>query len=226
MKNLMDIKAFKISFSDISVERRDTAKIRAYIASRHPHLSELHNHMTDGRPIYRYPLVQYKVIDGKPLIIGLNEGGEILESFILDEEKLVLNGQAVEINEKHIIKKIEQFGLLPDQMIEYKFKNPWFALNSENYKKYVESSAIEKIKSLEKILIGNLLSVSKGLGYTVNRQIECRIMVNPLEIKLKDKTMLGFNGNFMVNFHLPDHIGLGKMVSRGFGAIEKIRRTS
>lgn len=32
----------------------------------------------------------------------------------------------------------------------------------------------------------------------------------------------GFKGTFAVNFDLPDLIGLGKSVSRGFGTVRKI----
>ena len=33
--------------------------------------------------------------------------------------------------------------------------------------------------------------------------------------------MIGFFGTFQVNFNLPDYIGLGKSISRGFGTIKK-----
>ena len=34
--------------------------------------------------------------------------------------------------------------------------------------------------------------------------------------------MIAFSGRFTANVLLPDFIGLGKSVSRGFGAIQKI----
>ncbi len=34
--------------------------------------------------------------------------------------------------------------------------------------------------------------------------------------------MIGFVGTFRINFHIPDHAGLGKSVSRGFGTVERI----
>jgi len=33
--------------------------------------------------------------------------------------------------------------------------------------------------------------------------------------------MIGFKGNFMVNFEIPDYWGIGKSVSRGFGTLVK-----
>ena len=34
--------------------------------------------------------------------------------------------------------------------------------------------------------------------------------------------MLGFVGSFRVNFQIPNHAGIGKSVSRGFGTVERI----
>jgi hypothetical protein len=36
--------------------------------------------------------------------------------------------------------------------------------------------------------------------------------------------MTGFEGTFAVNFELPDLIGLGKSVSRGFGTVKQVQR--
>jgi len=38
--------------------------------------------------------------------------------------------------------------------------------------------------------------------------------------------MLGITGEFMANFAIPDYLGLGKSVSRGFGAVVGIRGDS
>jgi len=35
--------------------------------------------------------------------------------------------------------------------------------------------------------------------------------------------MLGFLGEFEVNFDIPDYLGIGKSVSRGFGTVKKIK---
>jgi hypothetical protein len=38
---------------------------------------------------------------------------------------------------------------------------------------------------------------------------------------LKGQTMVGFVGSFTLNLQIPDLLGLGKSVSRGFGTIEE-----
>ena len=34
--------------------------------------------------------------------------------------------------------------------------------------------------------------------------------------------MIGFKGGFMTNFMIPNHLGLGKSVARGFGTVKKV----
>jgi hypothetical protein len=41
-------------------------------------------------------------------------------------------------------------------------------------------------------------------------------------VRLKGVGMTGYKGMFAVNFELPDYIGLGKSVSRGFGTIKRM----
>ena len=80
----------------------------------------------------------------------------------------------------------------------------------------------ERRELLENILIGNILSVSKSLGYTVAEPIKAEIgKMREVKTRLKDVPMIGFLGTFSVNFEIPDYWGIGKSVSRGFGTLIK-----
>ncbi|MBC7362911.1 MAG: CRISPR-associated endonuclease Cas6, partial [Candidatus Aminicenantes bacterium] len=70
---------------------------------------------------------------------------------------------------------------------------------------------------------GNILSMSKSLGYTVTEPIRAEIKnFKEVSAKLKDVPMIGFLGTFSVNFEIPDYWGIGKSVSRGFGTVKKV----
>ena len=43
-----------------------------------------------------------------------------------------------------------------------------------------------------------------------------------IEIDYKNKNLIGFRGTFKTNFVIPNYIGLGRSVSRGFGTIKLI----
>jgi hypothetical protein len=81
----------------------------------------------------------------------------------------------------------------------------------------------ERTSILKKVLTGNILSMAKGLGYWVDKPIETFIKLRPVEVNYKDKKMVGFKGGFMVNFVIPDHLGLGKSVARGFGTVARVK---
>ncbi len=67
--------------------------------------------------------------------------------------------------------------------------------------------------------------MSKGLGYTVPEPIKANILkIREVSTSLKGTPMLGFLGEFSVNFEIPDYFGLGKSVSRGFGTVKRVSK--
>ena len=74
---------------------------------------------------------------------------------------------------------------------------------------------------MEKILTGNILSFAKGLGIYLDFGVECLIQqISHSGIrKFKNVQMTAYDIEFRCNVELPDHIGLGKGVSHGFGML-------
>lgn len=77
-----------------------------------------------------------------------------------------------------------------------------------------------KVYNSRRKLIGNLLSMSKSLGYKVPDRIKANVAVKPKKSRLKDMNIMAFTGTFQANFLIPDYLGIGKFVSRGFGAVK------
>lgn len=215
----MNLEVCTVKYSELRLKNRDAEKIRGYIGNRYIENNLLHNH-DDNKFIYRYPLVQYKVIDNIPTIIGINEAANIVAKIGLFEDELIIRDVSYDINKKEINKENFEFGCT-DDYIEYEFVTPWIAINQKNRAEYQYGNEIKKEEILKKVLIGNIISMSKGLGYTVSKQLICWINVEEKRVKLKGITHVGFVGKFKVNFKIPDYLGLGKSVSRGFGTIKK-----
>lgn len=196
-----------------------SSELCGFFATHFTEYSLIHQHSAD-KLIYRYPLVQYKMIDGAPMVIGINDGAEVLKQIYdkYDEIKL----EVYEIVEKGISVKNQEFGL-SDKFHSYEFATPWLALNQENYMRYYGMKNYDETQEfMRKTLIGNLLSMSKSLDYQVPDTIKCDVKVKIRKSRLKDINVMTFIGGFSANFIIPDHLGIGKSISRGFGAVKQL----
>jgi glucosamine--fructose-6-phosphate aminotransferase (isomerizing) len=132
----------------------------------------LHNHdLENGRFKYRYPLVQYKIIDGTPVIIAITDDAiDALRSIICCVSQIETPRKVIKLNRSELNITEEFFGISEETRF-YQFIRPWLGLNSSNYRKFKESSEKEAYELLTRCLIGNLLSISKYLNYRVNDEI-------------------------------------------------------
>lgn len=204
-------------------------KLRGFFARQFDSFLLLHHHFANNKFLYKYPLIQYKDIDGKKMLLALSEGVEVLQIIYNQYDWIDIDGHKYQIYSKEISLKEEIFRVTDEsdrsnQYLKYQFLTPWFALNEENYYKYREYSFSKRTAQLKSILIQNILSIAKTFNYFVDRKINTYINLKETSISFKGKSIIGFLGTFRVNFHLPDYIGLGKSVSRGFGTIKRIDR--
>jgi len=212
----------KVQFPEIELRTRDAHKLRGYFGNLFKeHSPLLSNHYEDGSLRYRYPLVQYKVIDKTPMLVGINEGGKLLTQLFLKINALNIDGKTYTIQSKNISSTNHDIGF-SEALHEYQFKTLWLALNQKNYEKYSQlNNEAEKDDMLRSILVGHVLSFFRNteVELTVNQRLMAKVNVIQKQTKFKDKSMLAFTGSFVINANLPDDIGLGKSVSRGFGTI-------
>ncbi len=220
----MEINILKLSLNiESDINESDAEKIRGYLGSVFWDNPHVHHHKENGSLIYRYPRVQYKVIDGSCVLIGFNEGLDIVKKIFDDLKYINLDGRWHCILSKSLESYKSFFGLSLDQQ-SYYFLTPWLALNHKNYEKYMKSGSwLKRKKLLESIIIGNLISMSKNLGYTVSAQVKADInSAKEIRTYFKGTPVLGFLGTFSVNFEIPDYWGIGKSVSRGYGTIKRL----
>ncbi len=205
---------------EADLSKNDAEKIRGYLGKIFWDNPYAHHHKSDGSLIYKYPCVQYKVIEKSCLLIGFGEGLEIVKKTFHNLKVLNLNGKWEEILSK-ALESYTAFFNISDISHSYTFLTPWLALNEKNYEEYQKLGTWKKRKVLlEKILIGNIISMSKSLGYTVPEPIRANVdRIKEVKSSLKGTPMLGFIGTFSVNFEIPDYWGIGKSVSRGFGTV-------
>ncbi len=185
----------------------------------------LHHHNPDGSLRYEYPRVQFKVIDRTAHLIGLAEGVAVVERLWRELDHARLDHEELPILEATLLRRREPLGGCAG-LVEYRFVNPWLGLNHDNHTRYAAArSDAERQAVLERVLVGNCLSVAKAFGHWVNGRLTADVRrLRPRTCRFKGQAMVAFEGPFRVNFRLPSGIGIGKSVSRGFGTVTAIER--
>jgi len=74
----MILKILRLTLHSDAPMHGDAANLRGFFATSFNEHALLHQHVTD-KLIYRYPLIQYKMLGDGPLILGINEGAEVLQ---------------------------------------------------------------------------------------------------------------------------------------------------
>lgn len=212
-----------ITFTELKLRQRQAHQLRGYLGNLfREHSPLLHNHYEDGSLRNRYPLVQYKVINGVPTLLGLGDGSSLLAELFLQIKELQLGQERYPVYSKHIEHRQVHVGL-GEQLSTYHFASPWLALSQQNYSRYRSlADEVDQQRFLEKIAVGNMLSFFKNIDlYLLPEQ---RIMAHLQELQsvetlFKNQRMLAFKANLVTNVLLPPAIGIGKSVSRGFGSL-------
>lgn len=179
-----------------------------------------HNH-EDDKLIYKYPLIQYKVIAKKASLYCLGEGVDEIHHFF------GLRNWDIQLQDKKIALSIDRLDLnnvtlnIWDKYFHYTIYD-WLALNADNYKKYQAIPGLaEKIQFLERLLTGNILSFAKGIGWHIEKPVKVQIkqIIREKMIRYKGVPLMAFDVAFAANVFLPNYLGLGKSASHGFGVV-------
>ncbi len=197
--------------------RISAVSLRGYIGYLFTNDPEFHHHSEKS---HHYPKIQYKKIGEQLLVIGILEYANILM------QRLAQVDQIVTVDKKIPIQNIQietiTFQIAPTEK-KYRFVTPWIGLNEKNYKTYTHLDSKERTIFLERILIGNILSMLKWLGIRVDFKINVKITKTRTKmVTVHGNNFTGILCDFDSNISLPDFCGLGKSVSKGFGAIKSV----
>ena len=216
------IKLFTIEFGH-KIDLKEIPKFRGAVISAMENAPiQFHNHLDDGL-VYSYPLVQYKSIGGNASVLCLGETVKDIGSFLSEYHTSLRIGTE---DKEFPIAKMSMADVAvghSDCAISYAITN-WLPFNQKNYERFRSLEGLsEKCSMLENILVGNILSFAKGTGIYLDFNIECTIqeMTRSRIMEFKKVKMMAFDIMFKCNVTLPEHIGLGKGVSHGFGVVKK-----
>lgn len=201
-----------------------SSSVRQYFADKYPH-PLFHNHYPDGRSIYRSKGApfQFKVINNEVYILALNDGLEFAHSFQWPDAITMPAGNSGFAIELELSSKItKQASFQQSNLKCYRNISPYIALNQDKHKFYLSVSEEDKRQAIEKGLVNHILAAAKWCGITVTHRIQTNLiqMKTGIPIKIKDNLKFPpFDVMFECNTEIPDYIGIGKFVSRGYGTL-------
>ena len=158
------MKKATLLLKDIRLKPSHIHKFRGFIGNLFRGYDLLHNHdPVTGKLIYRYPLIQFKLINKIPAIVAITDQAvNIFSEILMKLDKIVIEDTVIPVFEKDL--KIEEvvFGY-SDEIFMYEFVSSWIGLNQKNFRKYNEAGSYEKNQMLKRIMTGNILSMAKHL---------------------------------------------------------------
>ena len=206
------------------ISRREIPYFRSAVIEKTERASShFHNHKENKAFHYRYPHIQYKICDGLPTIVCLQEAVEDINWLLeKDDLKMNLGNRKVDFKIRDLKMDVKQIGITGG--LEHYGISKWMALNQKHLSRWRELEKDEKAQKefLESILRGNILSFAKGMDYHIKERLLVKItrLSKPFSETFKGQNVLVFNIEFVSNIELPQWIGLGKGSSHGFGTIE------
>ena len=170
-----------------------------------------------GKPLYRYPVVQYRWRAGQGLVVGWGEAaGRLLAMPWLDLE-LQLGSESVMVSDAALTLRHEPFGV-SERLLRYRLMTPALLLKSEIFRRYQSMDEAGQRVERDRLLVANLLSALRGLNVEFQERLYAafsRMRTQPCHYKGQD--LLGISGEFFSNAILPDGLAFGHAVSHGFG---------
>lgn len=218
-EKLSDIKSVVIKVETDKPVRKTAYQVKGVFMRQYP--DEPIIPMLDGtyRNKFLYPRVQVKVLKEQIYLIGIHEGVEAVLSISKKLSNLDFGNITFEILKSDIEKGQSQF-IASNSVLSYQFITPWVALNRMTWKKYRSLSNKKKPSFLNKLLGQNLLFLSNEFHENVKGDIVIKVKVSNLSpIPVAENKWGSFKGGFKTNFLIPNYIGIGNGITRGFGTI-------
>ncbi len=188
-----------------------------------------HQHLPDGSLRYAYPLIQYRVVGGQAALFCVQEGVEAAQLLLQRPAwDLTLGGQLLTLTLADVRVRQHRLLLLPADeppTLRYRLRQ-WLPFNADTYAAWqAEPGLAGQYALLERLLVGHVLAFASGVNWYVPGPVRVALTaVREMRgVVVKGVRRVAFDVELVTNVVLPDHIGLGRHVSLGFGVLERAR---
>jgi len=219
------VKSLIVKFEN-QIRTNEISMFRGAIINEDDNRDDILFHSHDGEELrYAYPLIQYKTINGRAVIVAIDAGTDSVARMMYPYERELSIGKRTEtftICESMACSTNVDYVAKP---IKYRISQ-WMPFNKENYSTYTNTKdLIEQLELLKRTLIGNILSFAKGIGLHLEDELKIQILSTEecKPVIYKGQKMMAFNMEFTSNIRLPQYVGLGKGVRIGYGTIREMK---
>lgn len=196
-------------------------ELRSFLNKKLAEYSALHRNDTAGF-IHRYPVIQCKQIKGSLIVTGISQGADCLCRLARDQTIPGAGESSCRITDRDPAVRPEPFGV-ENASGSYEFLTPWLALNQQNAKKFYDlKGKPERDAFMQKLLTAQLNTLAKSLDFEITVPICCETKVRFKRERIDRENVMVFLGKFRTNLQIPDYLGIGQSVSRGYGTIKRI----
>ncbi len=180
---------------------------------------------------FPYPLAQFKMLHNhgryQPMLLCLGpRAGAVRKLFRnANQDSVLVNRHAYSMNiaEARVYRFRLQAGIGLSNYNLFKYQ----ALNPENYRRFQQlDGESQKLAFLEKLLASHILTFAGGVGWLARAPIAISGLhiLREQQVSCHNISFHCFDLNFRCNLFLPEYIGLGNDVAKGFGVVRLDRR--
>ena len=177
--------------------------------------------MMDGtyRDRFLYPRVQVKILNEQVYLIGIAEGVDPIIQLAERLDILDFGNITFQVFDTEVDVKDDQFRPV-DRLVRYRLLTPWVALNQTTGSRYRFLNNMERLTFLNRLLGQNIVFLSREMGMEIEDKIFTKVNLTSMFPEPVDERNWGaFSGEFRTNFLLPNYMGIGNGITRGYGAI-------
>ncbi|MFQ6613029.1 MAG: CRISPR-associated endonuclease Cas6 [Fidelibacterota bacterium] len=177
--------------------------------------------MLDGtyRDHFLYPRVQVKILNEQIYVVGIGEGVDSIRSMAEKLDILDFGNITFQVHDVDVEEHTDNFHPVP-KLIRYRFVTPWVALNQTTGSRYRFLNNVDRVNFLNRLLGQNIVFMAREMGMELEENIFTKVTLTSLFPKPVDENNWGaFEGEFRANFVLPNYIGIGNGITRGYGTV-------
>jgi len=177
--------------------------------------------MLDGsyRDKFLYPRIQVKILNEQIHFVAIAEGVKPIKDILSSLDALDFGNITFEVTDTEIEEEKDYLKPL-SKLISYRFVTPWIALNQATGNRYRNLKNEGRTKYLNNLLGQNIVFISREMGIELENNIFTKVKLPSLFPKnIDENNWSAFDGEFETNFLLPNYIGIGNGITRGYGTI-------